>query len=215
MISDLIFVFSLFWIYFYARCESVVKSDSFACSCPVFLTPFVEEAVFSALYIVPSFFINKLPIGFISGLSFLFHWVSDGVGDVIQLTRWTWVWVSSRNWWWGGRPGMLQSVELQRVRHDWWLNWTNPVPLNYVSIFVHILYCFDEHRCVVVELGFPYSLGITSAVVITLPFVDWPPELDILTILCLYSSYSSHCDYFFFFFSCKRRSCLLFSTLSH
>ena len=28
-------------------------------------------------------------------------------------TRWTWVWVNSRSWWWTGRPGMLQ-----RVKHD-------------------------------------------------------------------------------------------------
>ena len=30
----------------------------------------------------------------------------------------TWVWVNSRSWWWTGRPGMLQSMGLQRVRHD-------------------------------------------------------------------------------------------------
>ena len=29
------------------------------------------------------------------------------------------VWVSSRNWWWTWKPGMLQSMGLQRVRHDW------------------------------------------------------------------------------------------------
>ena len=37
-------------------------------------------------------------------------------------------WVSSRSWWWTGKPGVLQfpSMELQRVRHDWAteLNWT-------------------------------------------------------------------------------------------
>ena len=30
----------------------------------------------------------------------------------------TWVWVSSRSWWWTGRPGMLQSMVSQRVRHN-------------------------------------------------------------------------------------------------
>ena len=41
-------------------------------------------------------------------------------------TQWTWVWVNSGSWWWTGRPGMLQSMGLQRVRHDWVieLNWT-------------------------------------------------------------------------------------------
>ena len=30
-----------------------------------------------------------------------------------QTTWWTWVWVSSGSWWWTGKPGMLQSMELQ------------------------------------------------------------------------------------------------------
>ena len=34
-------------------------------------------------------------------------------------TQWTWVWVSSRSWWWTGKPGVLQSMGLQRVGHDW------------------------------------------------------------------------------------------------
>ena len=40
-------------------------------------------------------------------------------------TLWTWVWVSSGSWWWTGKPGVLQSMELQRARHDWVteLNW--------------------------------------------------------------------------------------------
>ena len=33
-------------------------------------------------------------------------------------TRWTWVWVSSRNWWWTGKPGVLQSMGSQRVGQD-------------------------------------------------------------------------------------------------
>ena len=34
-------------------------------------------------------------------------------------TQWTWVWVNSGYWWWTGRPGMLKSMGLQRVRHYW------------------------------------------------------------------------------------------------
>ena len=30
-----------------------------------------------------------------------------------------WVLASSRSWWWTGHPGMLQSMGLQRVGHDW------------------------------------------------------------------------------------------------
>ena len=42
-----------------------------------------------------------------------------------SLTQWTWVWASSRSWWWKGKPGMLQSLGSQRVGHDWAteLNW--------------------------------------------------------------------------------------------
>ena len=40
--------------------------------------------------------------------------------------QWTWDWVNSRSWWWTGRSGVLQSMGLQRVRHNWAteLNWT-------------------------------------------------------------------------------------------
>ena len=46
-------------------------------------------------------------------------------GWMASSTRWTWVWVDSGSWWWTGRPGVLQSMGWQRVRHDWvtGLNW--------------------------------------------------------------------------------------------
>ena len=34
-------------------------------------------------------------------------------------TQWTWIWASSRRWWRTRKPGVLQSMESQRVRHDW------------------------------------------------------------------------------------------------
>ena len=40
-------------------------------------------------------------------------------GWMASLTQWTWVWVNTRSWWWTGRPGLLQSMGSQRVRHDW------------------------------------------------------------------------------------------------
>ena len=40
-------------------------------------------------------------------------------GWMSSLTRWTWIWANSGRWWMTGRPGMLQSMDLQRVRHDW------------------------------------------------------------------------------------------------
>ena len=43
-----------------------------------------------------------------------------------SLTQWTWAWVNSGSWWWTGKPGLLQSMGLQRVGHNWAtdLNWT-------------------------------------------------------------------------------------------
>ena len=40
-------------------------------------------------------------------------------GWIASPTQWTWVWVNSENWWWTGRPDVLQSMGSQRVRHDW------------------------------------------------------------------------------------------------
>ena len=45
-------------------------------------------------------------------------------GWMASPTQWTWVWVNSGSRWWTGRPGVLQSMGLQRVGHDEWLNWT-------------------------------------------------------------------------------------------
>ena len=40
-------------------------------------------------------------------------------GWMASPTRWTWVWASSRSWWWTGKPGVLQFMGSQRVIHDW------------------------------------------------------------------------------------------------
>ena len=42
-------------------------------------------------------------------------------------TQWTWIWASSGSWWWTGRPGVLQSMGLQWVGHNWVteLNWAD------------------------------------------------------------------------------------------
>ena len=40
-------------------------------------------------------------------------------GWMASPTRWAWVWVDSRSWWWTGKPGVLQFMGSQRVGHDW------------------------------------------------------------------------------------------------
>ena len=98
-------------------------------------------------------------------------------------TGWTWVWASSGSWWWTGRPGVLQSMGLQRVRHNW------PTELNWIEYFqISIWYfhmdpgvdCINIHTLCHVTLHFlslkrqgllfllpPLSLGL--AVSLALP----------------------------------------------
>ena len=41
-------------------------------------------------------------------------------GWMASPTHWTWLWASPGSWWWAGRPGMLQSMESQRIgSHNW------------------------------------------------------------------------------------------------
>ena len=58
--------------------------------------------------------------------------------DGITITQWTWVWGSSRSWWWTGRAGVLWFMGLPRVRDDCVteLNWTASNALTGVWLFV-------------------------------------------------------------------------------
>ena len=40
-------------------------------------------------------------------------------GWMASPTQWMWVWASSGRWWRIGKPGMLKSLRLQKVGHDW------------------------------------------------------------------------------------------------
>ena len=39
-------------------------------------------------------------------------------------TGWTWIWASSRSWWWTGKPGVLQSMGHKELDMTELLNWT-------------------------------------------------------------------------------------------
>ena len=62
-------------------------------------------------------------------------------GWMALLIPWTLVWVSLGRWWRTGKPGVLQSVGSQRVRHNWVKNhsWDKKVPYaesgNHIYIF--------------------------------------------------------------------------------
>ena len=51
---------------------------------------------------------------------------------MVSSTLWTWVWASSKSWWWTGKPGILQSIGSQSVGHDWvtGLKWTELKSIN-------------------------------------------------------------------------------------
>ena len=56
-------------------------------------------------------------------------------GRMASPTRWTGVWVGSGSWWWTGKPGLLQSMGLQRIGHNWAteLNWTGIANLTHLN----------------------------------------------------------------------------------
>ena len=57
-------------------------------------------------------------------------------GWMTSPTQWTWVWASSGSWWWTQKPGVLQSMGLQRVRRDW------VTELTWIDIYVVLYLCF-------------------------------------------------------------------------
>ena len=63
-------------------------------------------------------------------------------GWIVSPTRWTWVWVNSRCWWWTGRPGVLRFMRSKRVGHDWVteLNWTELNIIYCVWVLSHFSY---------------------------------------------------------------------------
>ena len=61
-------------------------------------------------------------------------------GWMTSLTQWTRVWVNSGSWWWTGRPGVLQSMGLQRVRQDW------ATELNWATRKAHIQSAYTKKR---------------------------------------------------------------------
>ena len=48
-------------------------------------------------------------------------------GWMASLTQWTWVCVNSGRWWRTGKPGVLQSMGLQRIGHNWVAKQEQPI----------------------------------------------------------------------------------------
>ena len=62
-------------------------------------------------------------------------------GWMTSPTQWTWAWASSGRWWCTGKPGMLQSMGAQRVRHDWAteMNWSEHLARFIVYLYLYKL----------------------------------------------------------------------------
>ena len=74
---------------------------------------------------------------------------------MVSPTWWTWVWISSESWWWTGKPGVLQSMELQRVRHNWTepnlhsgQNFGNTQIFYSRKYIMKILVCHNKYSCI-------------------------------------------------------------------
>jgi len=62
-------------------------------------------------------------------------------GWMASPTRWTWVWVNPRSWWWTGRPGVLQFMGLKRVGHDW-VTELNKIPFAFFTKIKQVILKF-------------------------------------------------------------------------
>ena len=94
------------------------------------------------------------------------RWKAGGEGDdrgwdgwMASLAWWTWVWASSRSWWWTGKPGVLQSMGSQRVGHDW------ATELSFLPIFpptIH-LHSSSPEKCNALQLSLSANAWLPSS----------------------------------------------------
>ena len=87
-------------------------------------------------------------------------------------TWWTWVWVNPGSWWWTGRPGMPQSIESQRVGHNWRteLNWTEFKRSMFLKVIENCIIWPKQFFCSgeIDKLWLPsVSLNYQSVIVVT------------------------------------------------
>ena len=90
-------------------------------------------------------------------------------GWMASLTWCTWAWVKSGSFWWTGRPGVLQFMELQRIGHDWVteLNWTVLLWSDWLvfcdyGFSVFDLWCPLAPPTVLLGFLFPWTWGSSS-----------------------------------------------------
>ena len=75
--------------------------------------------------------------------------------------QWTCVWVSSTSCWWTGKPGKLQSMGSQRIRHDW-VNWNECVLSSPHYKQKNSVVCFNQEFLKIMYIRVSSSLYISS-----------------------------------------------------
>ena len=90
-------------------------------------------------------------------------------------TQWTWVWASSMSWWWTGKPGMLESMGWQRVRHNWAteLNWKKKKQTSQVN---ELLLCVWEDTRVWAYGNYSFVMHLSYPGPISWFFPFWVPS---------------------------------------
>ena len=103
-------------------------------------------------------------------------------GWMASLTLWTWIWASSGSWWWAGKPGVLQSMGLQSVRHDW----ATELELNWILHGTSLpLYITSSKILVTVILQNCVSLFLQPV---------WSVSFHGLFLICIYCSIMKDSD---------------------
>ena len=76
----------------------------------------------------------------------------DSITNSMDMSWWT----SSGSWWWTGKPGILQSLELKRVRPNWAteLNWTVCILSHFIPIRLFVT-PWTVTRQASLSMGFP------------------------------------------------------------
>ena len=66
-------------------------------------------------------------------------------GWMASPTQWAWIWESSGRWWRIGKPGVLQSMGLQRVGHNWVTAQQQQLE-SLISIHTHLCFFCNNQR---------------------------------------------------------------------
>ena len=109
------------------------------------------------------------------------------VGWMASSTWWMWVWASSGNWWWTRKPCMLQSMGLQRIRHNWtevrcagWSTEGSSLSrLNEASVFHILVETLTAH----IEAVFPDQTVLLLLLSLCDPMDSSPPASSVHRIL--------------------------------